>query len=51
MVSKEEFKQVFKELCKSGEIAISLEPHNDGYQWLVFKIDDEIICEDYIEKG
>ena len=51
MVSKEEFKQLFKELCKSGEIAISLEPHNDGYQWLTLKVDGEIICEDYIKKN
>jgi len=48
---KEEFKKLFKELCKSGEIAISLEPHNDGYQWLTFKVDGEIIYEDFIEKG
>lgn len=49
-MTKEEFKQMLRELCKSGEIRITLEPHNDGYQWLTLKIDDEIIYEDYIEK-
>ena len=48
---KEEFEKLLKELCKSGEIAISLEPHNDGFQWLTFKVDGEIIYEDYIEKN
>lgn len=49
-MTKEEFKQMLKELCKSGEITISLEPHNDGEQWLTLKVDGEIICEEYIEK-
>ena len=49
-MTRKEFKRIFKELCKSGEIKISLEPHNDGYQWLTLKIDDEIIFEEYIEK-
>lgn len=47
---KEEFKKLFKELCMSEELALSLEPHNDGYQWLTLKVDGEIIYEDYIEK-
>ena len=50
VVNREEFKQIFKELCKSGEIRLSLDPHNDGYQWLTFKIDNETIYEDYIDK-
>ena len=49
-MDKKEFKETFKELCQSKEISISIEWQNDGYQYFVLKIDNEIIFEEQIKK-
>lgn len=49
-MNKEEFKKMFKELCKSREIDFSVEWHNDRNQYLVIKVDNEMVFEECIEK-
>lgn len=49
-MNKEEFKELFKQLCKSKEIDMSIVWQHDGYQYFRLKIDNEIIFEEQIEK-
>ena len=49
-MDKKEFKELFKELCKSDEIILSINYSNDGYQYLRLLIDNEIIFDEQIDK-
>lgn len=47
-MSKEEFKTLFKELCKNGEISFKIEQSNDGYNYLRIYIDGKFVVENII---
>ena len=49
-MNKQEFKKMFKELFKSGEISLSVEWSNDGYQHICLYTDNERIVDTYIDK-
>lgn len=49
-MDKNEFKEMLKELCKSGEIELSISYSNDGYQYLRLLIDNETIFDEQIDK-
>ena len=44
-MSKEEFKRIFKELCKTKEITFKTEASNDGHNYLRIYIDGEFVVE------
>ena len=49
-MDKNEFKELLKELCRSGEIKLSISYSNDGYQYLQLLIDNEKIFDEQIDK-
>lgn len=47
-MSKEEFKNLFKELCKTEEISFKIEQSNDGYNYLRIYVDGQLVIENIV---
>lgn len=45
-MSKEEFKNLFKELCYTGEIRFTFNRYNDNCIYLAIYVDNECVYED-----